>query len=251
MKQPDLGKKIVELRKAKGLTQEELVANCNLSVRTLQRIESGEVEPRSYTVKIIFAALDYPFYDSQEIKPGKSGFSRIFSLKWPGQLYIQFIDLFNLKTNTMKKVSILTVMLFAVITGLFFLCTDGKAQSAEKVKKTIEGFNKNYIRWFNNGQLDSLLSLYSSDACLLVNGAPNIYGWEGIKSNFISEMSKGYKMMEINMETFDYADSIAIERGNWLIKFVNGGVMKGKYLTEWKLINGKWVTVNDMGSPEY
>ena len=59
MKQPELGKKIAELRKAKGLTQEELVEMCNVSVRTIQRIETGEVEPRSYTVKTILAALDY------------------------------------------------------------------------------------------------------------------------------------------------------------------------------------------------
>jgi transcriptional regulator with XRE-family HTH domain len=59
MKQPELGKKIVELRMAKGLTQEELVELCNVSVRTIQRIENGEVTPRSYTVKTIFSALDY------------------------------------------------------------------------------------------------------------------------------------------------------------------------------------------------
>lgn len=59
MKQPELGKKIVELRMAKGLTQEELVELCNISVRTIQRIESGEVTPRSYTVKTILAALGY------------------------------------------------------------------------------------------------------------------------------------------------------------------------------------------------
>ena len=59
MKQPELGKKIIELRKSKGLTQEELVEKCNLNVRTLQRIESGEVNPRDYTKKSIFAALDY------------------------------------------------------------------------------------------------------------------------------------------------------------------------------------------------
>ena len=58
LNQPDLGKKIAELRKAKGLTQEELVEKCNLSVRTLQRIESGDVVPRSYTIKTIFTALD-------------------------------------------------------------------------------------------------------------------------------------------------------------------------------------------------
>ena len=57
MKQPDLGKRITELRKQKGLTQEELVAQCNINVRTIQRIEAGEVNPRSYTIKIILEVL--------------------------------------------------------------------------------------------------------------------------------------------------------------------------------------------------
>jgi len=61
MKQPDLGLKVVELRKAKGLTQEELVERCNINVRTIQRIEAGEVMPRSYTIKSIMDALDYDF----------------------------------------------------------------------------------------------------------------------------------------------------------------------------------------------
>ncbi|MGB3465276.1 MAG: helix-turn-helix transcriptional regulator [Cyclobacteriaceae bacterium] len=65
MEQPQLGKKISELRKASRLTQEELVEKCNISIRTIQRIESGEVTPRSYTVKTIFSALNYDL-DSQD-----------------------------------------------------------------------------------------------------------------------------------------------------------------------------------------
>jgi transcriptional regulator with XRE-family HTH domain len=61
MKQPELGKRIVELRTAKGLTQEELVELCNISIRTIQRIENGEVTPRSFTVKTILAALGHDF----------------------------------------------------------------------------------------------------------------------------------------------------------------------------------------------
>lgn len=57
MNQPELGRKIAELRKAKGLTQEELVEECNISVRTIQRIESGDVTPRSYTIKSILGVL--------------------------------------------------------------------------------------------------------------------------------------------------------------------------------------------------
>ena len=58
MKQPELGRKILELRQEKGFTQEELVEQCNISVRTIQRIEAGDVSPRAYTVKTILAALD-------------------------------------------------------------------------------------------------------------------------------------------------------------------------------------------------
>jgi transcriptional regulator with XRE-family HTH domain len=59
IEQPELGKKILELRKSSGLTQEELVARCNINVRTIQRIEAGEVTPRGHTIRSIFAALDF------------------------------------------------------------------------------------------------------------------------------------------------------------------------------------------------
>ena len=61
MKQPALGKKITELRKQKGLTQEELVEKCKINVRTIQRIEAGETMPRSFTIKTILEALDADF----------------------------------------------------------------------------------------------------------------------------------------------------------------------------------------------
>ncbi|GGZ35973.1 hypothetical protein GCM10007049_31570 [Echinicola pacifica] len=60
MKQPELGKVIQQHRLSMGMTQEELVERCNISVRTIQRIESGEVTPRSYTIKIIQSVLGIP-----------------------------------------------------------------------------------------------------------------------------------------------------------------------------------------------
>lgn len=61
MKQPELGKRLADLRQQKNLTQEELVEACNVSVRTIQRIESGEVTPRTSTVRILLSALDADF----------------------------------------------------------------------------------------------------------------------------------------------------------------------------------------------
>ena len=119
MRQPELGKKIAELRRAKGLTQEELVAQCNLNVRTLQRIESGVVMPRSYTVRIIFAALDYK--DSLENIPCTvSEIGHVYTNRLE-QFYKYVIDLFNLKTNKMKKISILTASSAFLVFSLFFI----------------------------------------------------------------------------------------------------------------------------------
>lgn len=77
MKQPALGIKISELRKQKGLTQEELVNLCNINVRTIQRIEAGEVTPRSFTLKTILHALGEDLdsittSENVEIEPGRA-----------------------------------------------------------------------------------------------------------------------------------------------------------------------------------
>ncbi len=85
MKQPELGKKIAELRKSQMLTQEELVEKCNISVRTIQRIEAGEVTPRDYTVKTIFGALNYDL-NQVEIEPidRSSWLERMFMIESDG-----------------------------------------------------------------------------------------------------------------------------------------------------------------------
>ena len=61
MNQPDLGLKIAELRQQKGLTQEKLAEYCEVSTRTIQRIESGEVEPRSFTRNSLSNILGFDF----------------------------------------------------------------------------------------------------------------------------------------------------------------------------------------------
>ena len=61
MNQPELGLKVAELRQQKGMTQEQLAERCEVSPRTIQRIESGEVDPRAYTLHCLGAALEFDF----------------------------------------------------------------------------------------------------------------------------------------------------------------------------------------------
>jgi transcriptional regulator with XRE-family HTH domain len=61
MNQPDLGLKVSELRQQKRMTQEQLSEFCQVSSRTIQRIESGEVDPRTQTIQGVSTALDFDF----------------------------------------------------------------------------------------------------------------------------------------------------------------------------------------------
>lgn len=61
IKKMKTGQKIKDLRIKKGMTQEELAEKTELSVRTIQRIENGEVDPRSYTLQAIASVLDVDY----------------------------------------------------------------------------------------------------------------------------------------------------------------------------------------------
>lgn len=54
----EIGKKIKDVRKKKGLTQEELAESAKVNLRTIQRIESNQSEPRGKTLNLICDVLD-------------------------------------------------------------------------------------------------------------------------------------------------------------------------------------------------
>lgn len=115
MKQPELGKKISELRKAKGLTQEELVEKCNIGVRTIQRIEAGEVTPRSYTIKTILAALeaDINLLSQEDDTP-------VSFVQWFKRLLLIDIELNESSAYFVKQLNLAWILgLVYFIAGLF------------------------------------------------------------------------------------------------------------------------------------
>lgn len=59
-----IGKKISETRKIRGLTQEELAEQSQINLRTIQRIENNENEPRGRTLSLICEVLHI---DSEEL----------------------------------------------------------------------------------------------------------------------------------------------------------------------------------------
>jgi transcriptional regulator with XRE-family HTH domain len=90
----NIGIVIKEVRKQKGLTQQDLAEHTNLSERTIQRIENNGVEPSFYSLKSIGKILEI---DLHEIRNKNS---MMFTTKILG------LHLNDLTMNTEEKASL-------------------------------------------------------------------------------------------------------------------------------------------------
>lgn len=88
MKTSNLGKKIKELRARKGLSQEELAEQAQISLRTVQRIENDETEARGDTLIRMAKAFhvdpeyltEMPFEEAEMAPDDSRGFLTLFNL---------------------------------------------------------------------------------------------------------------------------------------------------------------------------
>lgn len=63
MKEQSIRENLLYQRKLKGLTQDQLSEKTTVGVRTIQRIEKGEVQPHLQTVKLLAVGLDIEVKD--------------------------------------------------------------------------------------------------------------------------------------------------------------------------------------------
>lgn len=125
MKQPPLGKKVNEIRKLKGITQNELSESCNIDIRTIQRIESGEVIPRMSTLKLIASALSCDLTDFNGDNPQrKDNYSSnfLFLIFIIGIIYFINWLLYSpiIPTNNSLQSFILFTATIYTLTGVLF-----------------------------------------------------------------------------------------------------------------------------------
>lgn len=87
----ETGKLIKELRIEKGMTQEELADKTEVSTRTIQRIENGQVDPRSYTLQMIAKALEVDFSLFTSTETNASMETEMQNNTWLGFLHLSGI----------------------------------------------------------------------------------------------------------------------------------------------------------------
>lgn len=125
---------IKELRTQKGLTQEELAAKTELSTRTIQRIENGEVDPRSYTLQMIANALEVDFslfLEDESLEKENENDKLILGLIHLSALFLLFVPsilIWHYKKDKVKDITDhfnyvirfqLTLWLLFILPGLF------------------------------------------------------------------------------------------------------------------------------------
>lgn len=110
----ETGRLIKELRIKKGMTQEELADKTEVSARTIQRIENGEVDPRAYTLQMIAKALevDYNLFVENEANEEQT-VERVNANNWLGLIHFSgtiplifpTVLLWNYKKDKIKGMS--------------------------------------------------------------------------------------------------------------------------------------------------
>jgi transcriptional regulator with XRE-family HTH domain len=129
-------------RLAKGYTQKELSELSNISIRSIQRIENGEIIPRSYTIKTIAEIIGVPFEEfikatqkenivltennETEIKPASALNNPQRIILSAGLcciiLFLAFAYIFQSATfpETTFELSVYWAMILIIITGILF-----------------------------------------------------------------------------------------------------------------------------------
>lgn len=151
----------------------------------------------------------------------------------------------------MKVLFILLLSVMFIITSCHSISrTKGQVSSSlnenyEMSSNQIKDLTKKWERWYNEEQVDSLVSLYSPDAFIITTGKPAVFGKENIKAYYSDQFEQMDGKIEIIVESVDICSDVAVEKGNWNIE-VGSNKYSGKYLTQWKMINGEWLTQLDV-----
>ncbi|GAB5472649.1 MAG: hypothetical protein Mars2KO_07480 [Maribacter sp.] len=125
MKNKNLAKRVKELRKRKGLSQEELTENSGLSLRTIQRIENGETDPTGETLRRIADAL--------KVNPDEL-------IDWTIKEDTGFLKLLNLSALTFIFFPILGI----IVPMIMWVSKKDKIKDINKVAKGVINFQ---ITW--------------------------------------------------------------------------------------------------------
>lgn len=141
MKNKELAQKIKALRSRKGFSQEELSEITGLSLRTIQRIENGETEPRGDSLRRLAAAFEVT---SDEI------------VDWTVQEDKGFLTSLNLSALSF----ILFPLLGILVPLIIWISKKDKIRNVNKIAKDILNFEITWTMLLFIGYISILMNTF-------------------------------------------------------------------------------------------
>lgn len=181
-----IAQKISETRKTKGLTQEELAEKDKINVRTIQRIESSENEPRGKTLNLICDVLEIDIKKliiSENLFKEKSIGTKIVNglfLMAMNLVLMGIIGFLTLDSNANTN-SIFGGFLLSIFLPFFIVFWTKKMRGIERMLKFGFGYIAYFIlvlvtHGFSTGFVTGLFP------CLLISLSVLYFGYELIKN---------------------------------------------------------------------
>ena len=125
--------------------------------------------------------------------------------------------------------------------NIFQFVSKSTKQSTKEVTEIIHKNQSNIKRWMNNKQIDSVLTLYSDDACVL----NSLCGKFQISQMLTDAVNNGYELIDYNSISISVSDYMAIEKYQNTFRY-RGMELNQVGIAEWHFKNGKWLIVNEV-----
>ena len=116
----------------------------------------------------------------------------------------------------------------------------------EQLRSEIEKANVEFMKASNARDAATLASLYTQDAKLMFPNMPTIEGRRNIQTFFQQALGSGITDIKLTTEEVMGTDEFAIETGRYAMLEGNKTTDAGKYVVQWKKVNGKWHLYGDI-----
>lgn len=137
--------------------------------------------------------------------------------------------------------------------GFSFACSGAPAADPAAVRGIVESHNANAARWYAAGQVDSLATLFATDAWQFAPNSPPLVGRDSIAAFWRTATSWGRWQFDLRVQDVQVSGPLAVERGQYTLQFTAGPTSPmpsandhGNYVVLWRHEpDGAWRVVWD------
>ncbi len=123
------------------------------------------------------------------------------------------------------------------------------------VRNIIEQHNANAVQYYARGDVDSLASIFATDAWQMPPNNPPLVGREAIRAFWQQAVQWGKWSFTLTVQTVEVSGPLAVERGKYILAFAAGSGAppgmrsfedRGNYLVHWRHeSDDEWRIVGD------